>query len=221
MSRRSGRMATSGGGGHPSITDDGSGNVVIAAGKFVGQPTYHHRYAAAGVYTVTNSADAISAEATVTDMAAARPLRMFGDVTYQTGTTMVVPNGWAIDAPNCGIDFESGRLDVTINGGVRQRIVNATMSFVNGLSAVFSPSADQSITGTGITILANAGHIKITSDGVYSLSNAIAAGSDGQRLTIENISANTVTLQEGHACAQSVPIVLVYSTDAAIWLLET
>jgi hypothetical protein len=175
-----------GGGGHASISDDGSGNVIVAAGKDVEMGTGGQIHVAEGTT---------------------------GDpsLTFKSFPTLY------------GINFNvSGSIDSVGSGQVRQ-IVSPTY---NGLFApevrtsgplIRQPSADQAITGTGSTISVISGSAKITSDGVYTLTTALATETDCQECYIENVSANTVTLQEGVAVAQGAPVLMRYSTDAGVW----
>lgn len=82
-----------------------------------------------------------------------------------------------------------------------------------------TPSATQSITGTGSTIAVNAWHVKVSANGVYVLTTALAATADGRRCRIENVGANQITLQEGFVIAAGAFIDVCYSTDAVAWLL--
>lgn len=181
--RRSGTGYLSSPGGHASISDDGSGNVVIA-----------------------------------------------GDVIVATGKKVKTQGGSSVSAPfltvdgaaTHGIHVAAGNVTVSVNGSdkivVTPSVIQAKDKLLVSDILTYGPTADQSITGTGSTISVNSAMLKITSDGVYTLTNALAAGADGQPVRIENVGSNQVTLQEGAVIAAAAFVDMSYSTDAGIWL---
>ncbi len=101
---------------------------------------------------------------------------------------------------------------------------------------VLVPSTAQDITGVGETISADAGLVQLTADNSYTLTSTptIAAGSDGQVLTIMNVdSTDAITIQDETALAGSNlrlagaaslvlgprdVVTLIYSVTLADWI---
>jgi hypothetical protein len=93
-----------------------------------------------------------------------------------------------------GVDIEHLTDAATINVGVR-----------NASTTVYTPPAAQSITAAATAIAPTSTVFEITSDGNYTLTATptIANGQDGQVVTIINVGANTVTLQDQGTLANS------------------
>lgn len=150
-----------------------------------------------------------------------------GNIVLADGAQLLVAAGTNV-APSIalktntdlGIDLQNTFIRHYINV-LSKLIVDSTGVATTGLhvggEAVYTPSADQLITGVASTIAPNAAQVKINSNGVYALTTAIVAGSDGQLLRIENVSVNEVTLQEGVVIPGNSIVDIVYSADLAAW----
>lgn len=153
-----------------------------------------------------------------------------GNVTVKDGTQLLVAEG-SLGAPSIavktntdnGLDFQAVWVDQVISGASLQRyqsgLIRGLMPHRFEDEFILFPNATQNITGTGSVVLITAPHVKISSDGVYTLTTPLAAGTDGLAGRIENVSANAVTLQEGFLIAGNSLIDVSYSTDASAWLL--
>lgn len=128
-------------------------------------------------------------------------------------------------SPTYGLHLETNRTNLRASGANIASVVNGALWTIATLlvrdQLQLLTSATQSITGTGSTLsIADASHIKVTSDGVYTLTTALTATSDGMVIVIENIGANDFTLQEGVLVAVGACVVMRYSSDAAAWIQE-
>ena len=113
---------------------------------------------------------------------------------------------------------------------------NATLSGNNAFTGTnrHDPSATQSLTGVGNTILCNANNVQIDSDGDYTLTSTptIADGADGQWCRITNVdAAQTVTLTHGaannldlggsnYAIAPNQAVTLHWNDDLSDWVIQ-
>mgnify|MGYP000203370340 CR=1 FL=1 len=178
----------SGGFSHPSISDDGSGNVVITSGKFVGHANYHMRPTASGVYLVGNGVDSVSCESTAVDINANRTLRVYSQLQVNGGMKGLPTTAQQIDLAG----------DTIAPTEYVWKLINDTGSSITLTSTPHMSAGDDG----EIQILINTGadDIVLQDDGTLSGSDIFLKGAE-----------TSLTLKTGDA------VMLAYNTDTPGW----
>jgi hypothetical protein len=117
--------------------------------------------------------------------------QFFGSTTNATG---VYVGGLPGSTSKVGVDIAAQTGASTTNIGIR-----------NAATTVNTPATAQSITAVGNAITVASTTKQFTSTGTYTLTSAptIANGEDGQEVTLINVGANTVTIQDQGTLANS------------------
>ncbi len=139
---------------------------------------------------------------------------------------ILATNVWGLNIPNLGGSNSANAIGIDIAAQSGSTVLN--IGIRNAAPTVNTPSAAQTLVAA-TAILANATFVLITAAGaVVSTANPqIAAGADGQLLTILNVSANAITLNTngvkygnaglGPVMKQDSTLTLIYSASRSVW----
>ena len=231
------RKCSDGLGGHPSITDDGNGNVQIAADKqiqFLGSNT------ASTPHLVGTDLDSgIRLTSTIQQFIRNGSVawqQQNGDLVIESGNQLLfggdntgsTPHMAREADPDTGVRIESGVVSTYVNGSQRVRWTNSHTTWTGPQTRI--PSATQSITAaTDKLALLDTAHLKVSSDAAYTMTGLVSTGQDGQECKVENIGAFNITIQDSAIniltdggtdiiLGPDDAVSFVYSTDAAAWI---